>query len=158
THAERVARVEPGRGLRIERLEAPVEGLGPGRPGLRLERGAERRVGRGPREESSEQRAVVEPGAAHQDRPAPSALDGLDRARGLPREARRIVRLVGLDDVDEVMAHRAALLGGGLRGADVHTAIDLARVDAHYLDRPVLAEGHRKARLADPGRTDDRKD
>ena len=67
-------------------------------------------VGRAAAGGAPHERPVVEAGAPHQDRQPPAASATLvDRRGRLPDEARRVVGLVGLDDVHQVMADGAAL-------------------------------------------------
>jgi len=63
-------------------------------------------------------------------------------------EARRRVRLRGIDDVDQVMRHLRALVERRLGGADVHAAIYLRRIDGDDLAVQVLRERHRQRALA----------
>ncbi len=146
------------RGAGIEALEPLVERLGTGRARLGHERGAERAIRGGSRQEPPDERTVVEARAAHQDRPAAAAPDLPDRRGRVAREPGGIVAVVGLDDVHQVVMDRAALRLRGLGGADVHPAIDLARVDAHHLDRPALGERHGHAGLSHARRTEDREE
>jgi hypothetical protein len=90
--------------------------------------------------------------------PATARLRAATSPGRLAGEAGRVVAIIGLDDVHQVVADRSALLGRGLGGADVHPAVDLTGVDAHHLDRPVLAERDRQSRLADARRAEDREE
>ncbi len=65
-----------------------------------------------------------------------------------------VVTLARIGHVEEMVRHRRALLRRGLAGADVETAVDLARIRADHLDRDQPAEAHRDRGLADRGRAD----
>ena len=101
--------MKPGGGVRVQGLEAAVEGLRARLAGLGPERGPEGRVRRRPRQEPPDQRAVVETGPAHQDRPPPPAPRGRDRLGGLAGEAGGVVAAR--------RARRRPRGGGGPRGA-----------------------------------------
>ena len=78
--------------------------------------------------------AVVEPGAAHQQRVPPGRRH---HGQGLPGgrlELRHGELLVRVDQVEEVVRYRRPGLGIGLGGADVHAA-----VHAHGVDRDDVA-------------------
>ena len=77
-------------------------------------------------------------------------MSAIAAARVAP-EARRLIAVVGIDDVDEVMRHRRALGGCRLAGGDVHEAVDLAGVGADDLEGHASAQRHRGGGLADPG-------
>ena len=106
----------------------------------RRELPAEVEIGRRRGVEPAEQRAHVEAGAADDDRQRPRVRTAAIGAARVCAEARGVVALVGIDDVDQMMRHRRALLRRRLAGADVHAAVDLARVGA---DRPRWAAGAR---------------
>ena len=77
--------------------------------------------------------------------PAKLVLDGADGTRA---ELAGGIALVRIHQVEEVMRHPRALGRAGLGGADVHAAVDLRRVDRDYLERILLGELQREARLA----------
>ena len=60
---------------------------------------------------------------------------------------------VGSDDVEQVVRDARALGGVGLRGADVHAAVDLRGVDRDDLAAEALGERERERALARRGRT-----
>ena len=84
--------------------------------------------------ETLEEGADIEPGASHHHGQAAARANGVDAAERLPSEARGVIALVGLDNVEEMMRHRRLLRGRRLSRGHVHAAIDLARVGAHHLD------------------------
>ena len=65
-------------------------------------------------------------------------------------------RLVGIDQVDEVVGRRGALLGRRLGSADVHPAVHLGRIDRDDLQRESRGELQRDARLAGSRGADER--
>ena len=112
---------------------------------------AERRIGRRGGVEPAQQRADVEPGAADDDRQTAAALDRANRERGVVVEARGLIPIVGVHDVDQMMGDSPPLLERRLAGGDVHAAVDLAGVRADDLDPHAPGQRHGDRRLADPG-------
>ncbi len=64
--------------------------------------------------------------------------------------------MIGVDYVDQVMRGGGALGGSRLGGADVHMAVDLARVGRDDLAAERLGQRDRQGGLAGRGRADDR--
>ena len=150
-HPHVIVGMQPARhrGRRVG--EARVEHLSALAGGEARQLGAERRVGRRGGVESPHQRADVKPGAADHHRQASARANRVDGRPRLTGEACRVVRVVGLDGVDQMMRHDRALLGRRLARGDVHPAIDLARVGRHDLDGQTRAERHGGGSLADTG-------
>jgi hypothetical protein len=148
--------VERSRAVRIDGHEAPVQRRRPLGGCLGAKPRPQGRIRRGPRQEPADQGPVVKARAAHQDGPAPTRPHGFDRRSRLPAEAGRVISLVRLHDVHEVMANGTPLGVSGLPCSDIHPAVYLTGVDADDLDRPVLRQGDRQARLPDAGRTENR--
>ncbi len=102
----------------------------------------------------------VQTGAADEDRPHSPALQFGDRgARDLLESGHRH-RVVGFDDVDQMVSDLRLLLGGRLGGADVHAAVHLVgvgvddlRLFAFGLQR--LGDGDAEAGFAGCRGTDD---
>ena len=74
----------------------------------------------------------------HHGKPAPGP-DVPDGGPGQVQEERQAEVLVGLQDVQEVMGHTGAVLGGGLGCADVHLPVYLAAVGTD--DLPIEGPG-----------------
>ena len=73
--------------------------------------------------EAVDQGSDVQPGAAHEDRQRPAARDfGDERPRSLGPVGDG-ERLVGLDEVDEMMRNRASLCEADLRRPDIHPPV-----------------------------------
>ena len=70
--------------------------------------------------------------------------------------AEDVVALARVCHIDEVMPNSRAFLRRRLRRADVHRAIDLARVGRHDLAAQTLRDAHRERAFARRGRADDR--
>ena len=98
------------RGLRVDRGEPRVERGAPEARRLLLEARAQRRVAPRRGDDAVEQRAQVEAGAAGDDGQPPARRDVGDGGVGERDEARRVHPLPRLDDVEEVVRDRGALL------------------------------------------------
>ena len=88
----------------------------PRRAGPRSPRAAPRSAASrpGPGKQAARQRAVVEPGAADENRQASARVDVADRRRRVARILRRRVLLGRVDDVDQVVRDAAPLGDGTL--------------------------------------------
>ncbi len=74
----------------------------------------------------------VEATAAHEEGHAPAAVFGGDGRPGGAAELLQVDRLVGVAQVEQVMAHPGALLGARFGGADAHAPVELAGVDREH--------------------------
>ena len=140
-----VVGVNARRGLRVEASQlahaAPASRRCAARASMRC---TQLRRRRRQRRDAPQQRPQVQHGAADQQRHAPRALDlAMQRSASATKRPGGIA-FRRLADVDEVVRHARAQLARGLRGADVHAAIDQRGVDAHDLDGQLL----RRARSA----------
>src|SRR6266536_1447577 len=120
-------RIEGGQ-LRMERGRSPL-----GRHGVQTR--PQRRIGGWRRVEAFQEGPDVESRAPHHHGQPAAPADSVDAGERLPSEARGVIALVGLDDVEEMVRHGRLLGAGRLPGGHVHAAIDLARVGTHHLDR-----------------------
>ena len=110
----------------------------------------------GPGKQPADQRAVVEAGAADENRQLAARGDVADRRRRFARVARRRVLLGRIGDVDQ-MVRNALLLGERhLVGADVEAAIHGGRVAADDFAVEAARERDAERALAGRGRADDR--
>ncbi len=101
--------------------------------------------------ESIHHRSEVQPGPSDQERPLPSRLDVRDHpVEGVAElDDREVLRR--LHEVDQMVRDLRLVGGTRLRGADVHAAVHLHRVDRHDLPPGVsTSDLERKGRL--PGR------
>ena len=149
-----IARLQSGRGGRVQRRQACVHGWPADGAGLLLEPRAHGRIGQRQIVKTFDECLRVEQGAADQQRLMSAGADLADQTSRIGREAGGRVRLGGLDQVDQVVRDRGPLGQRRLGGADVHAAIDQRRVDADDLDRPVRGQGHRCGALARGGRAE----
>ena len=83
-------------------------------------------------------------------------MHGVDRRPGRALVLRDARRLGDLPDVQHVMGHAVALLGGELGGADVHAAIKLHGVGVDHLTAQRQRQRHSERALTGRGGTDDR--
>ena len=138
-HALRVAGGQSsGRG-RVDARELGMQSRPAVLRGLRFELCAQRRIGRRQFVHAERQRAVVEHGAADQQRRMSARAYGLDRGQRVGAEATGGIALGGLDQVDQVMRHARPLGRVRLGRADVHAAVDLSGIDADDLDADACA-------------------
>ena len=122
--------------------------------GARIDARAHRRDRRRQRGQAFLQRLEVEHRAADDERHRAARADGRDRARSrrhgsAPPNRRRSGSMMSI----RWCGTRARAARVGLRGADVHAAIDLRRIDADDFDGKALRERHRERALARRGRT-----
>jgi len=87
----------------------------------------------------------------HQQGDAAPAVLGRDRFAGQGGEVLQGDRLVGPAQIEQFMAHPPALLGAGLCGADVHLAVELARIDRQHRQVEGLRQLDRQGGLAAGG-------
>lgn len=74
----------------------------------------------------------VEAAAAHQQGHTPAAVFGGDGRPGDGAEFLQVDRLVGIAQVQQLMAHPGALLGARFGGADAHAPVKLAGIDRKH--------------------------
>lgn len=116
-----VVGVDPGRGRGVHPLEFPAERREAHGPELVAEGG----VGVGALEQSFQEGLDVEVGAADEDGGAATRLDVGDGPVGGGEPVGDGEAAGGLGDVDHVVGDAAAVVRGGLGGADVHAPEDL---------------------------------
>jgi hypothetical protein len=122
---------------------------------LGLQPGAQLGIGAG-EVELVDHGAHVESGTADQQRhPAPPE-HLLDRRPGQPLVLGDARALGHVPHVQQVVRHPAPLGRGGLRGADVHAAVELHRVGVDHLGADPLGQLDRQRGLAGRGRPDER--
>src|SRR5262247_3869813 len=81
-------------------------------------------VGTGSGKQSSGQRAVIEAGAADEDRYVPARVHFANDAIGIASILRRGVHVSRIGDVDQVMRNATLLGARHFVGADIEPAID----------------------------------
>ncbi len=108
----------------------------------------DRRIGFRQVREPVLQRLEIQHGAAHEQRHAAGRGDARHQVDCLLAELRRGKTLGRVEDVDQVMRCLAPRAGVRLRGADVHAAIYLRRIDVDNLDREALRDRERHRGLA----------
>ena len=147
--AELVIGVKRPRRGRVEGGEPGVKTAGaPGRRIL-VQLPAQREIGGRGRVQALQERAHVEPRAADDHRQRSAGPDLRDGGEGFAAEPRGVIALVRIHDIDQPMAEGGLLLPGRLAGADIHAAIDLARVGVDRLDRQGAGEPDRDGGLSD---------
>ena len=135
--------------LGVQRRPAPR-----GRLGLQL--AADLGVGGGHVVQPFAQGLEIQQRATHQQWPVAAGADLRCQPLHVFDEPRRRVRLVGFDDVDQVVRHALALGRARLGSANVHAAVDQRRVDADDLRAQRLGQFQRDGRLAAGRRTGQR--
>ena len=147
-----VGRLHPPRRHRVQLGQAPVEPLR-----VRLGLDALAHVGKlSGQLQVVDDGTEVQAGATHEQRPVPPLLDRRHRRAGVALEARHVVVVARVDQVDQVVRHLGPLADRRLGRADVHASVHLHRVDADDLPAPVRAgELVRDRRLPARRRTDD---
>src|SRR5690349_13016573 len=132
--APREPRVEPTRpadqGTRLQPIRPVTQRLTP----LGIEVGL--------LEESVAQRPDVEPGPADDDRRPPGAPHVLDPPGGVSREPAGAVTLADGDEIDAEMGDTPKDVRLRLGGADIQTAVHLARVGRDHREREMRGESH----------------
>ena len=149
--ALRVVGRESRRGRRIEARKIGMQRRPAVARGARIDLRAQSGFGLRQRVDALRQGSVVKHRAANQQRNFPSSQDFKDDAGGVFPEAARGIGPGRVEQVDEVMGDGAPFRRRGLRGADIHAAVDLRRIDADDLDRVLRSEFHRQPRLAAGG-------
>ena len=71
-----------------------------------------------------------------------------NQAKGIFAKPRRRIGLGGINDVDEVMGNFGEFPCIGFGRADIHTAIDLRRIDADDFQRKARGKRHGESGLA----------
>ena len=122
---------------------------------LRAELGAQWLVALRGGEQTIQQRAQIQAGAATYDRQAAALRDAGDGFAGQAAVVARGAGLVRIGDVDEVVRHALALVQRGLGGADLHAAIDGDGVATDDLAGELLCQRQRECGLAAGRRTGD---
>ena len=97
-------------------------------------------------EETARQGAVVEAGAADQNRQPAAGVDVADGCRRIARKLRRRIHLSRIRDVDEVVWNAAPGLDRHLVGADVETAVHGSRIAVD--DLAAMPLGQRQSKRA----------
>ena len=120
--------------------------------GARVDTRAHGGVGLRQRAQALGQRLEIEHRAAGDDRHTAARAYRRDRRLGIAAKARGGVRLRRVDDVDQVVRNAGACRRVGLRGPDVHSAVDLRGVDADDLALEPLGQCERECALARRGR------
>ncbi len=147
------------RGLWVDLRQFGVEDLAAFGCGAGVQAGAQGLVGRhlwdGP---AFHQCPHVEPRAAHHYGQPAAAVDIGDSGPGQVAVLGQGQHLVGRHHVDEVVAQGGLLRGAGFGGADIHAAIDLARIGRDGLAAQGLPQGHGQGGLAHGGGTHDHQD
>ncbi len=92
------------------------------------EAGAKGRVGGGSLEQTVEQGADIEPGAAADDRQASADGDFGDEGAGAAGKFTGGEDFVGLQEVEEVVGDTLAFARGDFGGADIQALIELQRI------------------------------
>src|ERR1700719_2065972 len=103
-----------------------------------------------------QQRLDVEHGSAGDDGHRAVPEDGVDVRGGAALVVRDGRGLGHVEHVQLMVCDAAPLLGGQLRGPDVHTAVELHRVGIHDLAAHTFGNRERQLRLAGARRPDDR--
>ena len=124
---------------------------------LVLQPGADRGV-RAREVELVDDGAHVEPRATHEQREDAGRAQPVDLGAGAPPVLRDGRRFPHVPQVEQVVRHAAALGEVGLRGADVHAAVQLHRVGVDHLAAQPLRQRHREGRLPGGRGSDDRHD
>ena len=107
---------------------------------MRINLGAQRNV--------AAERTYVKSRAAHDECALPTRVDVVDTCERIRDEACRGISLGRIEKSDEVMRYALALFRRRCGGADVHTAIDLARVRTDNFGIVAQGEFNRKLTLA----------
>ncbi len=145
-------------GRRIDAHQLVVQKRNPAFGGDLLELAANLRRCRRSIENSASQCAQIKAAPADDQRAPPAPRDIDDRGTRHRDELRDVEGLVGGAHVDKMMRHAAALLGGWLRGADIHPSIELARIRVDDFGAESLGNRHRDRGLAGSGRAYDEAD
>ncbi|OPZ69496.1 MAG: hypothetical protein BWY83_01956 [bacterium ADurb.Bin478] len=104
--------------------------------------------------QSADQRLEIKARAADHPHTTPAAQKVRDAATGLASELAGAVGLIRIADVDKMVGNPAAFLRGGLGGADVHKAVNLARISGHDIGGEPARQLEGQLGLADRRGTD----
>jgi hypothetical protein len=109
-----VLRREPRGRHGVDLREPRVHGGPAVRGGFGVDARAHGRIGRGHGVDAVEQRLEIQHGAAHQQRQRAARADLADEPRGIGHEGGGAVALARIEDVDQVVRHRACSAAVGL--------------------------------------------
>ena len=149
--AMRVMRVDARRARRVERRQFGVQRRPAALRRLRFDRLPQDRVGRRQIGDAFEQHLVVEHRAADEERHLAARRDLGHHRLHVGQEAAGRIRLIGRDQVDQVVRITNQGGGVGLGGADVHVDEHLCRIDAHQFERKAFREGEGEVGFAGSG-------
>src|SRR5262245_57473972 len=150
-----IARLNPFRGRAIDLRQPAVEALRAAARGYAIEPAAKLVVPGRAGKESAGEGAVVEAGAADEDREAVPRGNVANNLRRFPRVARGRILLRRIDHIHHVMRNTGLLRERHLVGADVEAAVHGRRIAAHYLAAKTLREPDAERTLAGRGWPDD---
>ncbi len=122
--------------------------------GDRFQASAKRRIAAGAGKEAARQRAIVEAGAAGQNRDQPARMDRSDRRGGVARVLGGRVFVGWIRDVDQMVWNTAPLRERQLVGPDVEPAVDGGRVAVDDFPAVPLGDGQRQRALPRRGRAE----
>ena len=134
-----IVRMQAARGGRIELLQTAVQGARRGRL-FRFELSAQFRITWRSGEQTAHQHFQVQPSAADEQHRTLARLDIGDRLQRQLAVTGAVERLIGIDDVEQVMRHPGPLRRRRLGAADVEIAIHLARVGVDDLRAQALRD------------------
>ena len=100
------------------------------------------------RRQAISERLEIEHGPADQERDAAARLYVRNGAQRIGSKSCRRIRLVRVDEIDEMVRNPSAQARVGLCRSDIHAAIDLRRIDADDLDGQAGGELDRDRALA----------
>ncbi len=123
--------------------------------GNRFESRAQPAVPSRSREQAARQRAIVEAGAAHEERQSVPRMDVADRGSSVAGILRGRILRGRLDDVDEMVRDTTLFGQWDLVGADVESTIDRGRIAIDDLAATALGERESECALPRRGRTQD---
>jgi hypothetical protein len=153
-----VARLDSTRRLAIHAGEHAVQERDAAPLGDICQSLPERRIAARPREQPPRERAVIETGAAHDERQPATRVHLSNHARGIPGVLGRRVFGCGIDDVDQVMRDTAPIAGGDLVGADVEAPVHRGRVAVDDLTSTRGGQRQRQRALPRSRRPENRDD
>jgi hypothetical protein len=141
---------DPVRRVGINAAQQPMQAFrSPARRNA-IQARAKRLVGAGSGKQPSRQRAVIEAGAADQERHVPACVHVANDAIGVARVLRRCVHVSRIGDVDQVMRNAALFGGRHFVGADVEPPIHGRGITVENLAANPLRQ--RQSQRALPGR------
>lgn len=149
-----VVRVKLPGAFRIDLKETIVQVDG----GARLSEAASKGfVSRWGLEKSLRQGAQIKAGASDKQSRSPSLQDPLDRFNGMVQIVSDREPLVGRDDVEKMMGDRLTGMLGWLGRSDVHSPVDLHRIERDNLGLEKRSDLHRRAVFTAGCRSDEKK-